>query len=168
MNLFYVASYLTGGRIVSWVLNKSCGDLKSPPNDVDPDLWDALQPPSDESEYAGSTLGLLERLLAFFVACQSDSAYLILLGGYLTFKLGSKWPVWQHVFHYPSSLDSVGIDSLEYMKATRLWGGMSLMRFVIGTTLNMMIGIFAGHFAQWVWIKWISIFFARAYSTYPS
>jgi hypothetical protein len=150
--LFCALMYLTLGVVTTRVLDKSCDDLSKPPEGVDEKLWAALQPPSDKNEYAGKTLGLLERAVAFISGYQGVEGY-VLLGGYLAFKLGSKWPVWQHVFHYPASLVDEKIDSLQYMKATRLWGGIALMRFLIGTTTNVLLGIVLGHVVHCFWLK---------------
>jgi hypothetical protein len=135
--IFWFAGFVVA-KILAW-----SADLKSAPGGVSPQLWWALQAETERFDRAGFVLGLIERILAFFVALSGSAAY-ILLAGYLTFKLGSKWPVWSGVFRYPTSLEKYQINDLEYMRATRIWGGLALMRFIIGTTLNVLVGFAVG------------------------
>ena len=117
--------------------------------------WNAVRPPAGvsvedwQSAIAGtgagaaSWLGALESLLAYlaFVAFQENAASII--GGWLAFKVASKWESWQNVVRVPDSLDGVG-NQLDFLRARRQWGSVLYTRFLIGTLLNVFMGVIGG------------------------
>ncbi|MCI0451602.1 MAG: hypothetical protein L0Z51_04310 [Candidatus Latescibacteria bacterium] len=131
------------GPIVGCVLD--LGKLKlEKPDGFREAIWNAIQPSG--IEHAGKWLGGLERLVA--LASAWTGAY-ELLAGWLAFKVASKWEVWSNVLKVPDSLPDV--PPLEYLKARRIWGSLMLMRFLIGTLSNVLLGFVAAYIGQHTW-----------------
>jgi hypothetical protein len=97
-------------------------------------------------EFSGPFLGTLERLIAFAAAWLGQYE---LLFAWLTFKVASKWEVWSNVLRIPESLENIA--QIEYLKARRIWGSVMLMRFLIGTLANVLIGVGAAMAVKYVW-----------------
>ncbi|MEW8320098.1 MAG: hypothetical protein AB2660_09980 [Candidatus Thiodiazotropha sp.] len=116
------------GKYVGLFIRKACNDSFElvPPKDVDKDEWESLVSPKG-GENAGKYLGFLERVLSFIAFYQA--AY-VLIGGWLAFKVASKWQVWSNVISVPKTLENV--SEISYLRARRLWGGNILMRFLLG------------------------------------
>ena len=85
---------------------------------------------------AGSRLGFLERILAFV---SFYSGHGVIVGGWLVFKVGSKWQVWSGIIKVPNDMENV--DSFSYFNARAGWGSRLLMRFLIGTLANILLGL---------------------------
>ena len=83
-------------------------------------------------------MGVLERILAFF------SFYLgvyVVIGGWLVFKVGSKWQVWSSVIKMPDNLKECEND-FSYLRARQRWGSWLHTRLLLGTLCNVLIGFF--------------------------
>ncbi len=131
------------GPVVGWVL--ILGGLKlEKPDGIGEEIWGALQP--KEIEHAGKWLGALERLVALASAWTGKYE---LVAGWLAFKVASKWEVWTNVLKVPESLSDIA--PLEYLRARRVWGSMMLMRFLLGTLSNVLLGIFSAYVGQHSW-----------------
>jgi len=97
---------------------------------------------------SGEIIGLLERLL-FFIAIWISS-YLI-IGGWLAFKVASKWEVWKNIISVPESLDTdvAKVDQLDYLSARRRWASHRYVSFLIGTISNILVafgGVLVGKY----------------------
>jgi hypothetical protein len=93
-------------------------------------------------------LGKLERVL-FFVSLWLP-AYEI-AGGWLAFKLGSKWQAWQTMTKVPETLQN-DIHPLDYLGAKHRWASATLQRWLLGNLLNLLaafVGVAASLVAQW-------------------
>lgn len=84
----------------------------------------------------GFILGFLERIL-FFIALWSYSWQVI--GGWLAFKLASKWETYKSIMFFPPKLE--GNNDLDYLLARRLLGSQRLMTYLIGTIANVLFAI---------------------------
>lgn len=89
-----------------------------------------------EAGQGGDILGWLERLL-FFAALWLKE-YLI-IGGWLAFKLGSKWQTWQHIVKVPDFLVDKENSILE-LRVKAAFGSYQMGRFLIGTLSNGLLG----------------------------
>lgn len=88
-----------------------------------------IEPP--KHEYADKWLGVTERLIAFAAAWLEN--YLI-IGGWLTFKIAAKWENWKNIIRLSS-------EDVPSPKVRRYLGGYVYTRFLIGTGLNIIVGI---------------------------
>lgn len=101
------------------------------------------------TEDGGDWLGFLERAL-FFAAFWTGSESLV--GGWLAFKLASKWEVWKNVIRVPLRPDDHEGDS--WFAATHTFGSWILQRFWIGTLLNVLLAfvfVAIGHGLRCLW-----------------
>ena len=90
----------------------------------------------------GEMLGYLEWIL-FFVSIWFGKY--IAIGGWLAFKLGSKWQTWQHIIKVRETL--VGDDPLMNLQVLSACGSYQMGRFLIGTLYNVLLallGVFIG------------------------
>jgi hypothetical protein len=117
---------------VSWVLRRV--QMEAPaPEGLDPEQWKAVTQPSSKGP---AWVGRLERVLFFFALYFHA---LELVAGWLVFKVGSKWEVWNNVVQVPTSLNKV--DDIDYLRARHFWGLSLLHRFLIGTLANVIASI---------------------------
>ena len=100
------------------------------PEGISKEDWESFVAPKGRVE-AGKWLGVLERILAFF-SFYVDAYGVI--GGWLAFKLGSKWQVWASVIKMPEK------DEFSYLRARQRWGSWLHTRFLIGTLCNVLVG----------------------------
>jgi hypothetical protein len=91
----------------------------------------------------GFLLGVFERIL-FFSAIWLHS--LEVVGGWLAFKVASKWAIYEHIIAFPQSL--VGVNDVDYLIARRQWAAQRLMRFLIGTIANVLLAFSGVLFGQ--------------------
>ncbi len=107
-----------------------------PPKGVDPNNWmEAMMVPNKR---AGGMLGFLERIIVF-VAMVANAH--IVIAGWLTFKVATKWEVWGNIIQVPDKLD--GTDEISYLSARRKLGSSVFMRFLLGTLSNVLLGMIA-------------------------
>ena len=104
------------------------------PEGVEEEKWEGFVNPSGKDE-GGKWLGTFERILAFFAFYVGAE---IIVGGWLVFKVGSKWQIWSNVIKIPEKIDDV--DDFSYLCARQRWGSWLLMRFLTGTLANLLIG----------------------------
>ncbi len=90
-------------------------------------------------------LGVLERILSFVAFYVSAP---ILIAGWFAFKVASKWQVWSHIVQVPKKLGDSEED-LSSLTARYRWSSVLLMRFLIGTLSNVMIGIILAHMLKY-------------------
>ncbi len=149
-----VACYFSG-HFVGCLMKKALGgiDLVGP-NGISNEDWTSLVSPEDESK-AGRYLGFLERILAF-VSLYMGTGYLAIIGGWLVFKVGSKWQAWSNIIRVPEKLTD--IDEFSYLRARRRWGSKKLMGFLIGTLANILIGFGIAHLAKLLPYMILSLF----------
>jgi hypothetical protein len=132
--LFAVA----GTPILEWLFKKSKLWLGGAPEGIPEELWKALR--VSGAEFQGKLLGNLERLVA--ASAVWTSSYEIIVG-LLAFKVASKWEIWSNVVRLPDEIP--GIEPLTYLRARRLWGSNMLMRFLIGSFANVLLGFAAAY-----------------------
>ncbi len=134
---------LLPGPLVGWLLTLA-GASTTRPDEINEQLWNALQPSG--IEVGGKWLGALERLVSATAAWANEYT---LLAGWLAFKVASKWEVWSNVLRVPQSLRDT--PDLDYLRVRRIWGSRMMMRFLLGTLSNVMLGIFAAYVGQHSW-----------------
>ena len=116
-------------------------DAKHAPEGVPEDFWDALR--NSGSESAGNWLGALERIVG--ALAYWSGTYQIIAGWY-AFKVASKWQSWSGVLRLPSEFP--GIDPVSYVRARRVWSANLLMRFLIGSLTNVLLGMLSAWAGQ--------------------
>ncbi|MDG9671061.1 hypothetical protein ONV78_25190 [Hahella sp. CR1] len=84
----------------------------------------------------GYILGCLERIL-FYCVLWDDKP--IVVGGWLAFKVASKWQVWANVISLPESID--GLSDIDLKVAKRIWGNELMATFLVGTLSNLVIAL---------------------------
>jgi energy-converting hydrogenase Eha subunit A len=131
------------GPVVGWVLKLAHLKLEKP-DGIGEEIWEALQPKG--IEHAGKWLASLERLVALASAW---TGHYELVAGWLAFKVASKWEVWTNVLKVPESLPDIA--PLQYLRVRRVWGSMMLMRFLVGTLSNVLLGVLAAYIGQHTW-----------------
>lgn len=115
-------------------------------------LWNNVTPPEGVSQekwqeilagnpLAAKWLGGLESLLAYGSLLAFDKNAALVVGGWLAFKVASKWESWQNISQVPQSLE--GVSQLDFLRARREWATTLYLRFLIGTLLNLMFGFLA-------------------------
>lgn len=122
-----------------------------PPNGIEKEDWLKLVCPGrlkKKEEWSlkkimlptteGAWLGILERILSF-IAFYEEAP--VVIAGWLAFKVASKWQVWTNVIKLPKELGEAKEDDLSFVRARRYWAQMLLMRFLIGTLSNVLIGM---------------------------
>lgn len=138
---FTIILVLLGGTIVSWIFSASRLKLQTSPEGVPDELWDAITRSGAETQ--GTWLGVLERLISA-VAGWTHSYELV--AGWLAFKVASKWEVWSNVLRLPETLP--GVEPIAYLRARRLWSSNLLMRFLIGSLANVLLGLAAAYLGR--------------------
>jgi hypothetical protein len=93
-----------------------------------------------ERTAAGKWIGLFERL--FFLAAFWLGQY-VMVGGWLAFKMAAKWEVWKNIIQVPKDME--GISSLNWYKARDNLGSYIFGRFLVGTLLNIFVGLIAAY-----------------------
>lgn len=119
-----------------------------PPTGISPDTWNQILVAHPS---ATKLLGCLECLLAFgsFFALDKKDAALV-LGGWLAFKVGSKWEAWQNLIKVPETLTN--IPEVEFLRARHQWGATLYQRMLIGSLLNFFLGFAAAVMAR-MWLS---------------
>lgn len=103
-----------------------------PPSATSEEQWRLLTGGNEGGKY----IGRLERLI--FFAAFFAQAYTI-IGGWLVFKVASKWEAWSNVVSVPSRIE--GIKDLDFLVARRRWASHVLVTFQVGTAYNIIAGL---------------------------
>jgi hypothetical protein len=130
------------GWLTKSLLDSKGLSLKGARGDVPDFLWNALQPSGIEK--GGFWLGQIERILALISAWTGQYE---ILGGWFAFKVASKWETYANLLQLPEKLE--GIDDLTYLRARRAWGSRMMMRFLVGSGANAILGISAAAVGKW-------------------
>lgn len=104
---------------------------------------DLIEPP----KAGGFWLGAFERIFFFFLFLLLKPE---LIAIWLAFKVASKWEVWQNIIKVPGESDTK--DERLTLGVRRAWGSRVKERFLIGTLLNILLGL-AGAIVTWVLLK---------------
>lgn len=126
MPFTYLFWVITAGFIIDIILYKI---PKTPENDL------SKQTDTPAKIYADKWLGIVERLVG---ATAGYSGEYLIVGGWLAFKVASKWENWTNIV----KLDKTDIDDFEKRKT---YGGNVYTRFLIGTAINILIGATIGY-----------------------
>jgi hypothetical protein len=125
-------------RLVGAVLNRVAPwSIVAPPEGVSAEKWRELVAGNAR---AARWLGSLEGLLAYASSLMFDKNAALIIGGYLAFKVASKWESWQNIIQVPQSL--TGVSEIDFLRARRQWGTTIYLRFLIGTLLDVLFGFF--------------------------
>jgi hypothetical protein len=127
---------ILSGSLTKALLNSKGLRLEGARADVPDALWNALQPSGIEK--GGPWLGQVERILALMSAW---TGHYEILGGWFAFKVASKWETYANLLRLPDKLPD--IDDLTYLRARRAWGSRMMMRFLVGSAANAILGICA-------------------------
>ncbi|MFC2079174.1 hypothetical protein ACFLSZ_04265 [Candidatus Bipolaricaulota bacterium] len=129
-----------------WLVEKVKEDANtSPPRGVTTAEWENAT--RADHPWATKALGLLE-IWVFFVAFWISQPMLI--GGWLAFKLGSKWQAWSSIVRVPKRFSEDG-NVLGDLGARNRWASVLLQAYLIGTLTNVaggFIGMWIGRLIQ--------------------
>lgn len=92
----------------------------------------------------GRWIGFFERMLFF------ASAYMgawVIAGGWLAFKLASKWESWKVVGETAGS--GLGRSPMDFILARRQWATLGYVSFLVGTLANGLIAYLGVLIAKW-------------------
>src|SRR3990172_13278693 len=130
------------GNSVKKIVNSCTKDLEiNVPTGLSESVWKDYT--ANISAEGGKMIGFFERTLAFVSIW---TGLVAVLGGWLAFKLASKWQVWSSIIKLPDEIE--GVQPLEYAVARRKWGSKVFTRFVVGTIANILAGftgVIVGH-----------------------
>ena len=108
-----------------------------PPEGINPEDWKkAFEIPEDRRK-PNKYLGFFEATL-FFISFYVNQYELI--GGWLTFKLASKWQTWNAIMKIPERIE--GVDIIAYIGAKNHIAWFTLQRWLLGTLANIIAGLF--------------------------
>jgi hypothetical protein len=131
-----VAATLLAGAAIPYLMRQTRSAMRmEPPPGIRPERWQAVTDIGDEARRPIEWLGKLERIL-FFISFWL-SVYEI-AGGWLVFKLGSKWQSWQTIVKVPESPPS-DVHPLDYLAAKNRWASATLQRWLFGNLLNVLV-----------------------------
>ena len=135
-----------GWNPVARIFKKSNLEIEDVPERIPERLWKAL---STGSQKPGRVIGILEM---FIGAIAAWTASYELVGGWLVFKVASKWESWSNIVKIPEkiSVQAEGFDDVEYLRCRRLWSDKIMTRFLIGTGVSILSGILAGYVGMFV------------------
>jgi hypothetical protein len=139
-----VATPLLSRPVVRIVLNRLAPwDDLQPPSGVAKTQWEAVVRGGGGAR-AASWLGAFECLLAYVAMILFEKEAATLIGGWLAFKVASKWESWSNVGKVPETLGDLNVSQLDFLRARRQWGTMVYTRFLVGTLLNVVMGVLTG------------------------
>jgi hypothetical protein len=88
-------------------------------------------------------MGILERFLVLAAFWIPEWA---IIGGWLAFKLASGWQTWANIIKVPSEFP--GVPPLQYFLWRKQLGAYVYSRFIIGTLLNILVGLLAWYIGR--------------------
>ena len=135
--LFVLGALLTllCGWPVGWVLDKaSPWEKVEAPSGVPAAKWNLVVKDST----GGAWIGRIETLLVYVLVLYAKTDAALAIGGWLAFKVASKWEAWSNVVKVPDLFD--GSSQLDSLRARRDWASTLYGRFLIGTLLNVLTG----------------------------
>jgi hypothetical protein len=125
-------------RFLPYFLGRSTRDIVLEPAGVKlPEGWSQLTEPLTEE--SGRRLGDLERFVFFGALWMSQP---IAIGGWLAFKIASKWHAWSSIIRMPDSLGE-GVDPVGFLRARLAWSSLILTRSLVGTLFNIAAAVAA-------------------------
>jgi len=136
------------GRLVNAIVAKIRKAVPTAaPADVSAEEWDQI---TTTDPGPGQWLGVLERIL-FFVTISFGAWEVV--AGWLIFKVGSKWEVWNNIVKVPPSFSASG-NVLSHLRARHAWGTRVLQSFLVGTLASVLAGLVAAVAAKFVIGAW--------------
>jgi len=124
-------------------MNRTLLDIdERPPTGIKPMAWRAVITKPREG---GKWLGRLERIM-FFCAFLIDQP--LLIGGWLAFKVASKWEVWNNIVKVPDNIEKV--NQIDFLRARRQWGSGLYQGFLIGTCANIIAGLIGSTISRFI------------------
>ena len=109
------------------------------PEGLDNAVWSILTERID----SGKWVGFFERILclvAFWIG------QFTIIAAWFAFKLAAKWEVWKNIIRLPDILDNT--SQLLWFDARRKIGSNLLARFLLGTLINVLIGVTAAYLGK--------------------
>lgn len=119
-----------------------------PPNGLKKKDWEGII----ERSSGGYWIGVFERLISLTSFWLEQYS---LIGGWLAFKVATKWEVWKNIIQVPNKLNPV--TPLNWYKARNALGSWIFTRYLVGTLTNVLIGLVAtyvgSHFCEF--LNWL-------------
>jgi hypothetical protein len=119
---------------VEWATRSLSLELPPTASDEHRRQWNDLT----EGGEGGAAIGWLERFM-FFAAFMADGAAPLVIGGWLTFKVASKWNAWTNITAVPKEVKDV--TDLDLAIGRRRWASHVLTTFLFGTAYNICVGM---------------------------
>lgn len=95
--------------------------------------------------YSNVILGQLEVMLFYAAFMGGNESGFLVSGGWLAFKVASKWVTWSTVVKTPQRLLLKDSDDnkiiIKELRLRNIWGSRLLYSFLIGTLCNILLGI---------------------------
>jgi len=134
-----ILALFLGGYLVEPIFSGMTGPSKpTSPTNFNPDIWEQIIGRSDKNR-AGKWLGILECLL-FYVMIASTNY--VAIAGWLAFKVAAKWEAWKNIVRFPDKIESEEkISELDFLRARTELGTWIMSKFLIGTMLNLFVGL---------------------------
>jgi hypothetical protein len=99
-------------------------------------------------------LGCFETLFTVI----SVITYPLLIIGWLTFKVATKWETWKNIVDVQSNIDEETSKPFLNFYFRFLWGGKVMQQFWIGTMINIFAGIIGGGITMLIFISVTNLF----------
>jgi len=137
--LFGLVSTLVFAKLISMLLAvmiKKHGKF-TPPSPISQEDWNNAFAIPEERRTPNIYIGYLEATFCYICIYTNQP---ILIGGWLTFKLASKWQTWNAIMKIPETMD--GVNLIQYIGAKNHIAWFTLQRWLLGTLANILAGFF--------------------------
>ena len=135
-------------RITEIVLDRATASINGPPKERADlkELWENLNPQT--AGHDGKWIGWLEQVIGVIAALSGHYEF---IGGYLVFKVASKWEVYSNIVKIPDQLADV--EPKDFFFLRKRLAGLLYSRFVLGTSTNIIIGVLIGYIISFIFFN---------------
>lgn len=138
-----ILAYLVG-EFMAYIVRKY--EKFSAPKGVKQREWKRVFKSPEGSLPLNSIIGYVETMSYFLVFSLGNPE---LIGGWLAFKVASKWQVWSNIIRLPEKIAET--KALSYIEAKNKIASHTLQRWFLGNILNILAGAFAAMSAVSGW-----------------
>ena len=111
-----------------------------PPEGVTEADWKRAAEIDDDQRLMITVYGWMEATY-FFLALWLGAP--VLIGGWLVFKLGSKWEVWQTIIKVPSDGEELNAHGIKNLASRNRWGSKVFLAHIMGPLGNILVAAIA-------------------------
>jgi len=138
-----ILAYLVG-EFMAYIVRRY--EKFSAPNGVEQEEWSSIFKSPDGSLPLNRIIGYAETISYFLVFSLEKPE---LIGGWLAFKVASKWQAWSTIIRLPEKIGETKV--LSYIEAKNKIASHTLQRWFLGNILNILAGAFAAMSAASGW-----------------